>query len=170
MNDAATLLNKPTPLRAGDREYLAHRLTFEDQADLQQWIDTQQKDPFEIVQQQIARGNITVEQQKFLMRTALDLATRSRVLLGTYEADALLNTVKGKAEVLYLSIRKGDPEFTREQAEALLRAMDDEAKLRAIEAADVLRGDEEPDPKNSPGADGTNSAPDTAASDSTGGL
>lgn len=142
MNDAATVFGKPTAVTVGGKTYQFHPTSFDDHGDVQTWLDEQQKDPFAIVQEQIAKGRFSVEIQKYMVKSALELASRSRVLVGSPEADALLDSVEGKAFLIYLSIKKGDPKFKPEQAVELLRQLDHEARTKAIAAADVLRADD----------------------------
>lgn len=144
MNDAATLFGKPKPLSIGGKTYLLHPLNFDDHGEVQAWLDAQQRDVFAIAQQQIASGRFSVEIQKFMIKSALEIAARSRIYVGTPEADAMLDTIEGKAEMLYLSIKKGDPSFTYDKAMGLLRQMDLFSREQAAVAADVMRADEDP--------------------------
>lgn len=146
MNDLATLNGKGQTITADGREYRCLPLTLDDHGDLQAWIDTQQLDPFEVVSHQIESRAIPIEVQKFLYRSALELSTRNRVLIGSPEANALLDSAAGEREILYLSIRKGDPTFTRAQAAEVYTQLREAARLKALGAADVMRGEAD-DPK-----------------------
>lgn len=146
MNDLSSLNGKGSTITVDGTEYRLHPLTLDDHGDLQAWVDKQQPDPFVIVAQQIDSGRFSLEVQKFLARSALEVATRNRVLLGSPEADALLATGPGECEIFYLSLRKGDPTMTRERARAVYMQLGAQLRARAVSAADVIRGDE-PDPK-----------------------
>jgi hypothetical protein len=173
MNDMATLMGKPTPLKVGDEVYQIFPLTFDDHGDVQRWLDAQQRDPFAIVQEQIATGRFSVEVQKFMVKSALEIAARSRVFIGSPEADGILESIEGRAFLLYLSIRKGDPKFTAEKAMGLLRKMDQLTRDQALAAADVMQAedveDEGKDPKRQ-GRDGTTASPGAPVPPSTGGT
>jgi hypothetical protein len=144
MNDAATVMGRPRPLKVGGEEYLAYPLNFDDHGDVQRWLDAQVRDPLEIVRKAIEAGDFPAEMQKFMVRSAIEIAARSRILIGTPEADALLDSIEGKALMIHLSIRKGDPKFTYEQAMGVLRKMDEISRAQAVAAADAMRSD---DPK-----------------------
>jgi hypothetical protein len=152
MNDAATVMNSPVPLKVGDEEYLLYPLNFDDHGAVQRWLDEQVRDPLEIVRQRIDAGGFSMEIQKYMVKAAIEVAARSRILIGTAEADALLDTIEGKAEMLYLSIRKGDPKFTYDRAMDLLRKMDQTAREAAAAAENVLRADSDPKAQASGGS------------------
>jgi hypothetical protein len=159
MNDAATVMNRPKPLVVGGREYLLHRLSFDDHGAVQRWLDAQLRNPLTIVREEIAAADYPLEIQKFMLKSAIEIASRNRILVGTPEADALLDTLEGKAEMLRLSIAKGVPDFSHKQAMDLLRQMDELAREEAAAAADVLRVDEDP---KAPAGGGSTSPEDPA--------
>jgi hypothetical protein len=167
MNDLATLNGTPKPVTIGGRAYRIHPLTLADHGDVQRWLDEQQEGRvFEALERQTAKGALPMEILKYLARSALEVLSRNRILVGTPEADELLKTPEGVAEQLYLGIRKGDPQFTRQEAIALVRAENGEALARAVEAADVFGAD---DPK-SPEAGGSSPTGSASRSPSTGGA
>jgi hypothetical protein len=156
MNDIASLTGQPRPLKvrvAGEpRTYEVYPLTLDDLGRLQAWVDAQFPDPFAAVQAAIDRGNYTVPQQHFLLRTAAELATSRRRLIGTAEADALLVSIDGVKEILKLAIRKGRPEFSDDEARELFLHMgmaDLEALFGATGVEMVLH-----DPKGGPTTSG----------------
>ncbi len=104
-------------------EVTLHPVSITDLHGLQGWINSQLPDPFDVVNRAIARGDYTVAQQQFLMAKALDAATRARPLVGTPDAEPFLSSLGGMQEIIKISIRKGDPAFTDEQAERLFRGM-----------------------------------------------
>lgn len=119
----AQLTGQPKKLTAGGKDYLLHPLTIDDLGKLQGWVDGHFPDPFAVIGSAIERGNYTVPQQQYLMQQALALATRPQRLIGTPEADNLLQSTEGIKQLLLLSIRKGQPEFSAEQAAELFMAL-----------------------------------------------
>jgi len=119
MSSAATLTAQPRPLKVNGQAYELHPLTVDDVGRLQGWVDRQFPDPFEIVNAAIAKGSYTVPQQQFLLEKAIDRATRPRHLIGTPEADQLLQTLEGVKQILLTSIRKGKPDFSDDEAKQL---------------------------------------------------
>lgn len=103
---------------------------------VQDWIDRQQIDPFDVVSRQIERGRAvvrdgkparepyTITQQQFMLKNAIEQATRGRVLLGTPEASELLTSFEGMVAVFWISVQKGDPSFTEADARAILKDID----------------------------------------------
>jgi hypothetical protein len=130
MNDVATLTAQPRALTVDGETYLVHPLTIEEFGQLQGWVDAQFPDPMELAQRAIEGGNYTVAQQQYLMKVAMEMAAKGKRLLGTPDADEKVYSIDGTKEILYFSIRKGRPEFTRADAAALY------AKLRV---ADIER-------------------------------
>lgn|SRR5574343_18998 len=150
MNDLASLTAQPMPLRVGGKEYKVYPLTFSDLGALQAWVDAQFPSPFELANKAIAAGNYNVEQQKFLLKSALELAAKSRRLIGTPEADELLMSSEGYKQVLVLAIRKGDPGFSDKDAEELFRQMNpmDLASMQAATSLDMVLTDPKEPPLN----------------------
>jgi hypothetical protein len=149
MNDLASLTGAPKVLRVGGRDYAFHPFAFEDFGYLQEWIDRQFDDPVDLATVAIDRGRLVVRdgkrvrepfpvaQQQAMLRTAQELQTRGRHLLGTPEADEKAQSLEGVKEVVYLSVRKGDPAFTREDADRLYKLMGPGDIARVFQATDV---------------------------------
>lgn len=131
MNDLKTLTAAPSPVTIDGETYMVHPLTVKDWGDLQSWLDAQRKNPFEAVKEAIALGGFTFEQQKHMLNQALVEATKPKCKIGSIEADELLTSMEGYAQVLYLSVRKGRPGFT--EADSLELA----AKLAAVDMTQV---------------------------------
>jgi len=123
VNDLATLNAKPRSLLIDGQVYDVHPLTLDEFGDMQHWVDQQFPDPFALAQTAIDNGDYNVAQQQFLLKSALEIAARGKPQLGTPEADAKVYSFTGVKELLYLSIRKGRPEWTREEAETLYRKL-----------------------------------------------
>lgn len=123
MNDLATLNRVPKLFRFGGKDYAIHPLSFQEIGQLQAWVDQQFPDPIQVADEAIARGGYSVSQQQFLYRTAMELATKGRRLVGTSEADEKLQSFDGIMEILFHSIAKGDPTFTREDAQKIGRTL-----------------------------------------------
>jgi hypothetical protein len=123
MNDPATLTGQPKPVTAGDETRLIYPLDAEGIGRLQAWVDAQFPDPFEVVDRLFQTGRYNTAQQQFLMRTALELSVRGRRLIGTPEADALINSAAGTKYMLFLAISRGDPAFTEADAQRFYEKM-----------------------------------------------
>lgn len=109
----------PLPELVVDGErYVIHRLTDDDHAELQAWLDGQVPDPFDAAVGFLGRG-LTMAQEKHVLASALEIATRPRVRIGTPEADALLCSAAGVCKSLELAIRRGRPGFTEADARAI---------------------------------------------------
>src|SRR5271166_227853 len=166
MNDLAFLNNKPTTLRVEVKddhgeptgeilEYKVHPLGYDDYGDLQAWINSQFPDPFDsardAIQKAVKVGKpYNVEQEKFLLKNAAELALKPRHLVGTEEVDALVQSKEGQKIILLTAIRKGDPSFTAEKAEQLCKHMThfDVAKAWLGTQYDLLRNDPKAEPLN----------------------
>jgi hypothetical protein len=143
VNDPATLTGQPKPVTAGDETRLIYPLDAEGIGRLQAWVDAQFPDPFEVVDRLFQTGRYNTAQQQFLMRTALELSVRGRRLIGTPEADALINSAAGTKFMLFLSISRGDPAFTEADAERFygkMSAVTVEAARLATDAPMVVGG------------------------------
>jgi hypothetical protein len=145
MNGISSLTRQPRPLKVAglDETYLLHPLTIDDVGRLQGWIDAQFPDPFAVAQRAIDRGNYTVLQQQYLLKLAMESATQPGHPIGTPEADHLLQSMEGFKELLKLSIRKGKPEFSDEDAQRLFMHCG-LADLQAVYAAtevEIVMGD-----------------------------
>ena len=136
--------------------------------DLQAWVDRQFPDPFDVVGRQIDAGRIVRDEhgneerepypmvvQQFMIRSAIEASSKGQRMIGTPEADEKCQSAAGVSEMLYLSIRKGRPSFTREQAREIYRELS-VAQVGAVfhgTNADLVMSD----PK-APGATGTGTA------------
>jgi hypothetical protein len=154
MNSLPDLAGKPRPLTVrvnGEaRVYDVHPLTVDDIASLQGWVDAQYPDPFAAASAAMAKFDFTVEQQKYILSTAMQQATR-RNPIGTPEADRVLFGFEGSLQLMKLSIRKGRPDFSDEEA-AEIRHWMTLADLQALEhytGAELLRHDEKKAEKTS---------------------
>jgi hypothetical protein len=139
----ASLTAQPRKLTVAGHEYLLHPLTLDDLGRLQGWIDSHFPDPFQVVGKAITTGNYNVAQQQYLLSQALERAVRPRNLIGTPEADRLLQTVDGTVQMLLLSIRKGRPEFTDAEAAELTRnlGLGDVQAAFAVTGVSMVMGD-----------------------------
>jgi hypothetical protein len=132
----ASLTAQPRKLTVAGQDYLLHPLTLDDLGQLQGWIDSHFPDPFQVVGKAIATGNYNVAQQQYLLSQALERSIRPKNLIGTPDADRLLQTVDGTVQMLLLSIRKGRPEFSQSEAAELTRQLG----LGDIQAAFAVTG------------------------------
>jgi hypothetical protein len=117
MNDLATLNGRGRPLSVDGATYLLYPLTIADLGELQAWVEAQWPDPLLKVRERL--DEFPPALQRELVREAAALAARPKPRIGTPEADALVFSAAGWQEIAYLSIRKGRPDFTREQAARL---------------------------------------------------
>lgn len=101
------------------RTFRLHRLSIADFLELEDWVNRQFPDPLGVAQGAIEAGGFTVAQQQYLLREALALACKGRRKLGTPEADEKAMSVEGTLELLYLSLKKGDPAVERAELESL---------------------------------------------------
>lgn len=131
VNDLKILTAQPQPIVLGDETYMAHPLTVDDWGEVQAWLDAQHKNPFTVVKAAIAEGGFSMAIQQYMINQALDRATKPTCRIGSPEADELLTSMQGYAQILYISIRKGRPEFTVKDAAEL--AM----KLTAIDMVEI---------------------------------
>lgn len=153
MNDLATLNKKPRPITVDGRTYLLYPLTLGDYGEIQAWIDSQQPDPYAAAAAALRSGMFTQAQQQFILRSAAEVAATRRALIGTPEADAIIESPAGVKFWLSASIRKGDPSFSDDDAAALFDRMT-LAEIRQVtaltEVEHVLTG-EGADPKAAAG-------------------
>ena len=179
MNDLAFLNNKPTTLRVEVKddhgeptgeilEYKIHPLGYADYGELQAWINDQYPCPFEnarnAIQAAIKAGHpFNIEQEKYLLKNAAELALKPRHLVGTEEVDSLVQSKDGQAIILLTAIRKGKPDFTAEDADRLLKHMThfDVAKAWIATQYDLMRNDPKAEPLN---GNSTKSTPGSSAS------
>lgn len=90
------LTGQPTRLDAGDESHEIHPLDGERLAKLQAWVDSKFPNPFDVVAEEVERRAYNMSQHQFLLKSALELQSKTRRLIGTPEADAL-NAVVGRA-------------------------------------------------------------------------
>jgi hypothetical protein len=143
----ASLNASPRSIPIGGEVFEVHPLTLADQGKLQAWLETQLPDPLGLVQAHIDRAKPTMEVQKFLLREALHEASRTRVFLNSPEALPYLNSAHGIVEILWLSIAKGRPDFTRERARDVFGSMTPADVLKLQSATELDQVMAEPDPK-----------------------
>jgi hypothetical protein len=160
VNDAATVMGRPKDLEVGPDTYKLYPLDFDDHGDIQIWLDDQIRNPMDLVRKEITRGGLPMEVQRYMVEAALKVWARSKILVGTPEADELLNTIRGRAQLMYLSVRKGNPRFTFDDAMGVLRRMDEMARAEAMRAADVLRADRDPKAGPTNGSTATTPSPE----------
>lgn len=157
MNDIATLTGQAArSIRVDGQAYDLHPLTLDDYGRLQAWVDRQFPDPFDVVSAQIERGRLVVDadgnesrvpypmaQQQYMLKLALEQASQGRRLIGTPEADTKVQATEGVQEMMFLSITKGRPAFTRAECKALFARLT-VAQVAAIFSAtnaDMVLGD-----------------------------
>jgi hypothetical protein len=155
MNDAIFTSNAPRPLVVGDRTYQLYPLDWTDHGEIQKWLDSQVRNPMDLVRSELARGGLPMEIQKYMVESAQKVWSRSRIPIGTAEANDLLGSPAGRTFLLYLSIRKGDKNFSLDDAQTVLTNMDDMARRDAIEAANVMGGDVSPKARETNGSTNT---------------
>jgi len=143
VDDLATLTAQPKPLNIGGKTYQVHPLTLNDLGAFQAWIDTQFPDPLEIASKKMA--TFPVAAQKHLIAVAMEQAAKGRRLLGTPDADAVAQSIEGVSQLLFLSIRKGDPSFTEADARALFNHLNAGDISRVFGAAGVMASTDEAD-------------------------
>ena len=160
-NDLATLNSQPKKLTVDGKSYEIHPLTLNDFAKLQRWVDDQQTDPIDLVMNRA--DQFTPAQHKFMLQTALELASKPKPKIGTEVADELVRSIEGTKELLYLTISKGDPTFSRETAEGVF------AKLSMADIARLYRDTDAEKVLSDPKAPTGTTTSDPAPSPSTGG-
>jgi len=115
-----TLTAAPMTIDIGGRPLRIAPLTLADLGMLQAWVNAQLPDPVAIARR-LAEG-FPPEVQSEVLREAYRDARESKrsAALGTLEADAILGTTDGLAEVLALGLRKHQPEMARGDVAKLL--------------------------------------------------
>ena len=119
MNSISSLTGQPRPLSVAGQTYQLFPLTLDDLGQLQSWVDSHFPDPYQQAANALATGRFNVAQQQYLLKIAAELSVRPRHLIGTPQADELLQSVEGIKRLLVLSIRKGRPEFSDDDAAQL---------------------------------------------------
>jgi len=123
MSNLTSLTGSPRTVTLGGEPYQVFPLTLADLGELQAWLDTQLPDPLAVVKRHIDSGGVPMEQAKFLYAEALKEASKTRIHLSSPDALVYLNGANGVIEMLYLSIRKGRPDWTRDQARKVFEAL-----------------------------------------------
>jgi hypothetical protein len=131
MNDLKILTAQPQPVTVDGETYMVHPLDVNDWGALQAWLDRQRIDPFDAVKAAIAKGGFSMAVQQYMIDKALEKAMKPGCKIGSVEADELLTSMEGYAQVFYLAVRKGRPDFTEADA------MDVAAKLAAVDMTKV---------------------------------
>ncbi len=141
-NDAATLAATPRLVTLGGEPHRVSPLSIADFGRLQEWVDRQSPDPFDLANAQVATGRYNAAQQQFLYRTAMELALQGSCRIGSPEADERLRSLDGFREILYLSIAKAEPGFTRADADRLYDRMTpgDLARVCTLTDVDLVVG------------------------------
>lgn len=172
MNSIASLTRQPVLLKVDgiEQAYEIHPLVVDDFGKLQAWIDSQFPDPFVIVDLAIKQGSYTIPQQQFLMQQAFNAASNPKHPIGTPEADRLLQSMAGVLEMLKISIRKGRPEFSDDEAKKLYMHMGLGHLHSVFNATEVslLMSDPKP-PTTMPKRNGSSTSHRTRKKGSTGG-
>lgn len=150
MNDIGTLTGQPQPITVDGETYMVHPLTVDDWGALQAWVDRQFPNPLDAVRDALAKGGFKPAQEQFMIKEALALASKPKAKLGSIEADELLVSAEGSAQVLYLTIRKGRPDFTEKDAAALAEklAAAEIARLAQASTLDMVVSDPKSEPLN----------------------
>jgi len=149
VNDLPTMNSQPLAVQVDGKTYMVHPLNFEEMGELQQWIYEQQRTQvMTAVEEAVARNKLPIEVQKFMALGALDVLARNRIMIGTAEADQLMNSIDGVVYMAYLGVRKGDPTFKLEDATPIAKAIlenavGDAIRVQIVEAVDVI-GKEDP--------------------------
>ena len=143
MTSLTSLTGQSQKVTIGDETIEIHPLTINDLGGLQKWVDDQFPCPIALAKAAIDRGNFNVAQQQYLLKTALEQASRPKHLIGTPEADALLFSTEGIKQVMLLAIRKGDPGFPEERIAEVVAAMNqiDISRTFAATGLDMVAAD-----------------------------
>lgn len=160
MNDSiATLTAQPTRMLLGTKEYEIAPLTWNDFGVIQAWCDRQWPDPLAAVAKHLDTDEFTVEQERYLMRLAVEQATRPKPQLGSPECTDLMRTVKGVAFLVYLAIHKRDPGFTEAMAEQIIReaSASQITQLFKVTTSDLVMSNHDPKANGSETANGSTS-------------
>ena len=161
----AALTGQPVAFVVGDKTYQIYPLRIADFGKMQAWCDSRQPNPYASVSEQLGTGLFTVAQEKALLEAAVRVATGPKPRIGSPECDALVGSVDGIAELVRISISRGEPKFTAQNALDLISDLDDVrlAELSAALKLDMLIGgrtpeEDEADPK-APAPGGNSSTP-----------
>ena len=159
---------QPRQIQFRGKTYLACALDFDDFGHVQAWIDEQQrKRAVDMLEEILTRTAIPLEVKKFASMGSMDVVSRNQILLGTAEADQMLNSLEGLVFLTWYSIHKGMPEFTMDDAREIAKDTFSAAFLKAVaEQADVIGAE---DPKSTAPDDGSPTFGAPPRSDSTAG-
>lgn len=148
MSQSLAALNaSPRRITLGGEAYDVHPLTLGALGQLQAWLDAAQPDPLAAAQAHIDRTRPPMEVQKFLLREALHEASRTRVFVGTPEANPYINSPDGICEVLWLTVAPGRPDMKREEFVALAKRLTPTEIIRLQQAAELDKVMSDDDPK-----------------------
>lgn len=167
MSDLARLTKQPQPFEHGGKTYLLHPLEIDDFGRLQAWVDSQRPDPFAKVAEQIGIGRFTMAQEKHLIEAAVKVSLEPKPKIGTPEADAVLVSLAGVKQFFYLSVHKGDPSFTEQEASDAVDGMNaaELNQVLTLTTVDKVASD----PKSSAGSHDTGGVTSPTGRRSTGG-
>jgi len=160
--------SQPKPIVCGGKTYMAYPLTFEDMGEVQNWLDEQQEIRVQsMLERAVERGVLPTEILKYMARSAMDVAARNRLMLGSQEASEALASLDGSVFVMWYSIHKGDPTFTIEDAKAIIKdKLGHEFAQKVQEVADIVGPQ---DPKSTAPESGSPTPGAAPISPSTGG-
>jgi hypothetical protein len=133
----ADLNATPRTITLGGEPYAVHPLTLADQGELQAWLDAQLPNPLDQAFDLIQRRNLPQPQAQYVLRNAQEMAAQTRIFLNSPEALPYLNSANGIVEILFLAIRKGRADFTRERAKDLIGGMTPAAVLKLQQATQL---------------------------------
>lgn len=106
------------PLVVDGVTYKVFPLTLSELGAVEAWGQAQFPDPFAQAELAMKRfGSLAM--QKYLLDRAMEIASRPKPRLGSPAMNELLQSLPGLQEMLYHSIRKGDPSVTRETVKGL---------------------------------------------------
>ncbi len=151
--DLATLTAKPRTLNVAGRAYKIHPLKISDLGELQNWVNEQLPDPIDACVSSPGYAKLPPEEKKYLLRVGAELAARGKRKLGSPEATELINSVDGVREMLFLSIKDGDPSFTRDDAAKVAsRLTPNDINMAfsvafGVDTAEMISDEGNPDPK-----------------------
>jgi hypothetical protein len=121
MNDLATLTGQPRPCLIADRRWRLYPLTLRDLGRYQAWLDATAPDPAQLIATDLA--HFSGAARRYLESAGKVIADRERPLLGMVQADELFLTLGSLAELLRLSIGRGE-RIGRARATELARQLD----------------------------------------------
>jgi hypothetical protein len=148
VNDPATTSNAFVEAEFAGTIYKIYPLDWNDHGELQRWLDSHIRNPMDLVRSEIARGGLPTEIMKYMVESGLKVWSNSRIILGSIEAKQLLESNEGWVFQFYLSVKKGDRDFTFEKAREVARKIDETAReiarQKVLEAANAMGTDARP--------------------------